>query len=203
VIRVTDDFLNAFIGATGPPAPPELRKALGRAAPLWDELVRALAAECGVDETDWHSYSKKAGWSLRAKLGGRTIVYLAPSQGKFRASFALGQKALHAARASALPATVVASMDAARTYAEGTAVRVEVRSPADVDAVVKIAQAKARSRAASYRGALARLLALAFVSGISSPGRGRRRSRAGSTELEWRQGMRFHLGAGHGGNDEG
>ena len=46
---------------------------------LWNELLAALA----LPIQEWNSYSPKAGWSLKLKLGKRTIVYLAPARAAF------------------------------------------------------------------------------------------------------------------------
>jgi hypothetical protein len=89
---------NAFIGKPKRPTEAELSAELGASKALWDELVADLAAEHKLTQ-EWNSYSKKAGWSLRLKLRDRNIVYLSPLRGSFRASFALGDKAVKAALA--------------------------------------------------------------------------------------------------------
>jgi hypothetical protein len=58
------------------------------------------------------------------------------------ASFALGDKAVQAARDSGLTARAITLIDAARRYAEGTAVRIDVKTPADVAIVTKLAGIK-------------------------------------------------------------
>jgi hypothetical protein len=133
--------VNAFIGKPKPPTEAELSAELGASKALWDHLVNDLAAEHKLAQ-EWNSYSKKAGWSLRMKRGDRNIVYLSPSRGCFRASFALGDKAVKAALASALPPSVIKIIKQAKRYAEGTAVRIEVTSVADVETVEKLAAIK-------------------------------------------------------------
>jgi uncharacterized protein DUF3788 len=133
---------NAFIGKSKKPAQVELAGELGPAKALWDQLVADLAAESGVDIQEWNSYSRKAGWSLRLKRKDRIIVYLSPHRGCFTASFALGDKAVHAARQSGLSPQVVKIIDQAKRYAEGTAVRVEVKAAKDLAAVKELAVAK-------------------------------------------------------------
>jgi hypothetical protein len=44
---------------------------------------------------------------------------MTPQKGRFLASFALGEKAVLAARAAGLPAALLAAVDAAPRYAEG------------------------------------------------------------------------------------
>lgn len=92
--------------------------------------------------TEWHSYSRKAGWSLRLKHRERNIVYLSPEKGGFLAAFALGDKAIAAARKSRLPRRAVKIIEEARRYAEGTAVRVPVTTRADIAVVKKLVNAK-------------------------------------------------------------
>lgn len=132
---------NAFIGKVKTPSSAELDKALGPAKKIWSELLADLAAD-GVDVQEWGSSSKKLGWSLRVKRGNRVIVYLAPGEGCFLASFALGSKAIQAARQSGIPQPVIKIMDEARRYAEGTAVRFTVKTAKDAAAVRKLAKAK-------------------------------------------------------------
>ena len=134
---------NAFIGKAGKPSDEELAAELGRSAKtLWDQLLSELAGQYNINIAEWHSYSRKAGWALRLKFRERTIVYLLPSKGSFRASFALGDKAIAAARASKLPKKVLTIIDEARKYAEGTAVRLEVTNAKDVEAVKLLAVIK-------------------------------------------------------------
>jgi hypothetical protein len=133
---------NAFIGKADPPTASELAETLGAAKPLWDRLLEELSAELKLTVREWNSYSRKAGWSLRLKLKERNIVYLSPHQGCFTASFALGDRAVQAARASDLPPAVVELIDQAKRYAEGTAVRIEVSTRKDSAAVKKLAAIK-------------------------------------------------------------
>jgi hypothetical protein len=131
---------NAFVGKAECPSERELAAELGPAKALWDQLLAALADDCDVQE--WKSYSPKAGWALRLKHGKRAIVYLSPSAGCFMASFALGDKAVAAARESGLPARALKIVDEAKRYAEGTAVRIDVRGPGDLEIVKKLAAVK-------------------------------------------------------------
>jgi hypothetical protein len=107
---------------------------LGAVRPLWNKLLAALP-QCEGHE--WKSYSPKVPPSLRLKHGKRVIVYLLPGSGTFRASFALGGRAMEAARAAKLP-----GLDGAKKYAEGTAIRIDVKTAKDVDLVCRFAAIK-------------------------------------------------------------
>ena len=133
---------NAFIGKPKPPATAELTVALGPAKSLWDQLLSNLADEHSLTIQEWNSYSRKAGWSLRLKLKDRNILYLTPCEGCFFASFALGDKAVAAARQSGLPPNVIKIINAAKRYAEGTAVRLEIKKVKDLETVTKLAGIK-------------------------------------------------------------
>lgn len=105
---------------------------------LWESLLARLESECGAGKREWHQYAKKAPPSLRVKKGERTIVYLLPGDDGFQASFALGARALELVREAGYGGL----LEGARKYAEGTAVRLQVREEADVLAVLAIAHAK-------------------------------------------------------------
>jgi hypothetical protein len=129
---------NAFIGRTKPPTDDELSAELGAARVLWDELL----AELALPIQEWNSYSPKAGWSLKLKLGKRTIVYLAPCHGRFRVAFILGAKAMEAARQCKWSKAVIKILDEAPHYPEGTGVRLEITARKDLAVVKKLAEVK-------------------------------------------------------------
>jgi hypothetical protein len=129
---------NAFIGRTKAPTDAELSAELGDARALWDQLLMELA----LPVQEWHSNSTEAGWSLRLKAGKRTIVYITPCRGALRVSFALGEKAMQAARESKLPPGVIKILDEAPRYAEGAGVRLDVTTKTDLATVKRLAAAK-------------------------------------------------------------
>lgn len=133
--------VNAFIGKPARPQEAELSAALGAGKELWDRLVSDLTAEHGLVQ-EWNSSSKKLGWSLRLKRGDRNIVYLSPLHGCFRASFALGDGAVKAALQSALPKPTIKLIKEAKRYAEGNAVRIDVKASNDVAVVKKLTAIK-------------------------------------------------------------
>ena len=132
---------NAFIGRKSRPTAKEIEAALGSAAPAWDELVNWLI-KLGIACKHWNSISPKYGWSLRPALKSRTIVYLAPCESCFRVSFVLGDRAVAAVRSSDLPKAVLNEVATAKKYAEGTGVRLIVRTNSDLEAVRKLVEIK-------------------------------------------------------------
>ena len=133
---------NAFADRAKQPTEAALKSVLGDRYALWRLVVAELNRELKLDALEWHSYSVKAGWSLRLQRKKRNIVYLGPRPGWFLASFALGDKAIAAARKSDLPARVLKMIAQARRYAEGTAVRIEVNDEEDAKVVMALARIK-------------------------------------------------------------
>ncbi len=133
---------NAFCGKAEEPTVKELATVLGKAKPAWDQLLGELEGELGVNEQEWRCYSPKAGWSLRVKRKGRTIVWLGPREKAFVVAFILGDKALQAARTSKLPQVVLDAMETAPKYPEGTGVRLLVKSAGDLGAIKRLAAIK-------------------------------------------------------------
>ena len=136
---------NAFIGRSEQPTEEELTAELGSAKMIWDRLLNELADEYGLVTGEWNSYSSKAGWSFRLKKKDRNIVYLSPGDQRFMASFALGDKAVQATRQIKLPERVQKVIAEAKRYAEGTAVRLEIRTAADISAIKKLTAIKLAS----------------------------------------------------------
>ncbi|HOW63740.1 MAG TPA: DUF3788 domain-containing protein [Candidatus Paceibacterota bacterium] len=133
---------NAFINKPYQPTEAEMATALGPAKASWDRLLTELSQEYGVDIHEWKCHSPKWGWSLRVKRKARTIVWLSPSSGCFTVLFILGGKAMQAAWQSQLPQRIVKVMEKAPKYPEGTGVRLVVKSPKDIAALLKLATIK-------------------------------------------------------------
>ena len=133
---------NAFAGQATQPTDHELALALGVSDALWHDLIADLKRDLKLDAQEWKSYSVKAGWSIRLQLKKRNIVYLSPRLGYFVAAFVLGDNAVAAARKIALPASILKMIDEAKRYAEGTAIRIEVRDAKDAGIVRSLARVK-------------------------------------------------------------
>ena len=134
--------LSAFGDKSCEPQSSELRAVLGRSAARWDELIGQLEAAFSPLALDWNFAGAKWGWILRLKQKKRTVLYLTPCKRHFIAGFALGQKAVDAARAIPLDNSVLAVIDAAPKYPEGRGVRIEVRTKRDAEYVKQLADVK-------------------------------------------------------------
>lgn len=131
--------LSAFDEKAHRPTDARLRAVLGSAYASWVELL-ALVHQRIDPAVDVWKFS--TGWSLRVLRKDRVIVYLIPQPHQFLVSFALGEKAVAAARAAGLSASVLKIIDEAPRYAEGRGVRIPVRGSRQLTAIARLAQIK-------------------------------------------------------------
>lgn len=137
--------LSPFDDAAHAPEPEALAATLGPSAPLWERVARGVAERHAPIDEAWHFGGRNYGWSMRLRRKDRTVLYLIPQAGHFLVGVVFGEKALRAARASDVPASVIALFDAARPYAEGRGIRLPVRSAADAEVVLALAAIKLAS----------------------------------------------------------
>ena len=131
--------LSAFDDKTRPPTDDRLRSVLGKAYGPWVRLL-VLVAERIQPVTEVWKFS--TGWSLRVLHKDRVILYMTPRQNQFLVSFALGERAVAAAHAARLSASVLKAIDDAPRYAEGRGVRVPVRGGGQLTTLARLAQIK-------------------------------------------------------------
>lgn len=134
--------LSAFTEKSHRPTDEDLRSVLGAAHDAWARLIELVTARIDQILPVWGFTSEVTGWGLRLKRKGRVILYMTPRKGHFLVSFALGEKAVAAARARKLPASVLKAIDSSPRYAEGRGVRFEVRQTREVSALATLAKIK-------------------------------------------------------------
>ena len=122
-----------------PPTRDRLRSALGPASAHWDRLLTLIADHIDGARPVW-KFNK--GWSVRVLHDARVLVYMTPQQGHFLVSMALGERAVAAAHAAKLPASVLQVIDSAPRYAEGRGVRIVVRTGRQVSSLARLAVIK-------------------------------------------------------------
>jgi len=96
------------------------------------ESWKALLGSLPQLVREWKLYSRKAGFTLRLKDGERTLLYLQPQQGDFRAVVVLGEKAVKTALGGRVARRLREAIEGARPYVEGRSVSLTVRTPADL-----------------------------------------------------------------------
>ncbi|MFH1698997.1 MAG: DUF3788 domain-containing protein [Candidatus Zixiibacteriota bacterium] len=134
--------LSIFDDKSKIPQKDELAITLGRAIKQWDSLKSHLANVYEPLTETWIYSGKAWGWALRLKQKKRAVVYLTPCKGYFHAGLSLGEKAANAAHKSDLPVSVMNIIDVAKKYAEGRAIRMEIRNAKTVSAIIKLISIK-------------------------------------------------------------
>ena len=134
--------LSAFEDKSVKPSKRSLKTTLGRTSAHWDDLIAHISSEYPPLDETWNFAGAAWGWSLRLKQKKRTVLYMTPCRGHFIVGFALGEKVVKAARSSGLPKSVLSVIAEAKKYAEGRAVRLEIRTKKDLESVKRLAAIK-------------------------------------------------------------
>lgn len=137
--------LSVFDDKSRQPTEADLARVLKGSFIFWNELKKRIASKFAPLTYEWGFSSKSTGWGLRLKHRERIILYMTPCDGYFLASFALGEKAVEAARAGNVPTSTMKVIESAKRYAEGRGVRLRVTSTREVGNVEKLAVIKMSS----------------------------------------------------------
>jgi hypothetical protein len=121
-----------------PPRDADLARVLGRAKRGWDELAAHIAEAAPEAKAEWKHYGKRSGWVFVVRGKRHNLMYMIAHEKHFVASFAFGGKAVQAALQSDLPAAIIEMIRQSPKYPEGRAVRVAVKSAADVKVVQRL-----------------------------------------------------------------
>jgi hypothetical protein len=109
------------------PSKKELAVALGKTLILWNEIAAFVQELYPAAIDEWNFSGEKYGWNYRVKDKKRAIIYLLPRANYFKAAFVFGQKAIDAINSSAISEDIKAELAAARVYAEGRGIRLDVK----------------------------------------------------------------------------
>ena len=134
--------LSAFRDEHRAPTDLAIRQILGDAHDAWTELRALVAERIGPLSEVWKCTSATKGWGLRIVCDDRVVLYMTPQPRQFVVSFALGERAVVAARAARLPASVLQVIEAAPGFVDGRRVRITVRDDRDIATLTELAQIK-------------------------------------------------------------
>ena len=127
------------------PTDNDLRDVLGKSYDVWICLIDAVTERIWQVSQAWGFTSKSTGWGLRLRQKDRIILYMTPQTGKFLVSFALGERAVAAARLRGLSSALLEAIDAAPRYAEGRGLRIEVSGKRHVRDLAALAEIKSET----------------------------------------------------------
>jgi hypothetical protein len=123
------------------PGDGDLAAALGNTLDLWQQIQNHVRAKFPAAQEEWNYPGDKYGWSFRIKDRKRAIIYLLPRDGFFKAGLVFGQKATDAVLASNVSDDVKTALRAAKAYAEGRGIRIDVQdkaTAADIETLIDI-----------------------------------------------------------------
>ena len=134
--------LSVFADKSMKPGDEDLKRVMGTVFKHWTAVIEKAEGDYPPLEKSWGFSGTAWGWALRLRHKKRTVMYLTPCKGYFIAGFVLGDRAARAAKEEGLDESTLSLIDGAQRYAEGRAVRIEVRRKRDRDQVLKLATIK-------------------------------------------------------------
>jgi hypothetical protein len=126
--QVEREPYSCFVERGREPSCEEVRKALGKACPAWDELERHLAEVYGLKGSFHFMYGQRYGWALRFERGGKLALAMYPNGGHLTVQVVLGRAHVAQAMTMRLPLRVSKALKAAKDYPEGRWLFVPVSS---------------------------------------------------------------------------
>jgi hypothetical protein len=131
-----------FINKAIIPDDTDLQVELGETYGLWKEIMDFVILKYPKAATEWSYPGSKYGWSFRLKDKKRVIVYLLPREGYFKAAFVFGQKAYELILDSPISESIKTDLAAARVYAEGRGIRIDVKDRAVLNDIKRLLEIK-------------------------------------------------------------
>ena len=129
---------NVFIDKLAKPDDQALVRALGKTYPLWAEIEKHIATTLGESIEERKYYGMKSGWTMKTLYKKRNLFFFTSFQGYFRIAFVFGDRAVAEILKSDLPKALIEEVTNAKKYAEGRGLRIDVKTPRDVESVKKL-----------------------------------------------------------------
>ena len=127
-----------FTDKNNEPMPHDLEQALGNTAQIWKNL-EGFTKECApAAVAEWKFTGEKYGWSYRVKDGKRNLIYLLPRDRYFKAAFVFSPKATIRVIDSTVSEAVKTVLMAAKPYAEGRGIRIDVKDLSNFEDIRKL-----------------------------------------------------------------
>jgi len=123
------------------PTQKDLEIALGNTCNIWQYLSDFTKKQYPEAIEEWNFSSEKFGWSFRLKDKKRVLIYLLPRDQYFKVAFVFGDKATDAILESTIAESIKSDIKAAKKYAEGRGIRIEVKDQmlvADIEKLITI-----------------------------------------------------------------
>ena len=117
--------------------------ALGKAAPVWNELRTYIMDNYPHVAGEWKHYGKAAGWTYKLLSGKRNLLFFVPMRDRFRLRIVLGEKGCaRVENDGGLPDEIREAFRAATPYAEGRSVDIDVEQREQLEAIKRLLKIK-------------------------------------------------------------
>lgn len=120
----------------------DLKIGLGNTIELWKKLEAFTNKNYPNANAAWNYSGDKYGWSYQIKDNKRVIIYLLPRDHFFRVAFVFGAKAFDQIIESDIDESIKNDLSAAKQYAEGRGIRIEVKDSSNLDDIKKLIKIK-------------------------------------------------------------
>jgi len=134
-----------FLDKSKRPGEAELKTVLNKTFPYWKSIeeftLKTMPAAKGI----WHFSGAKFGWSYRISDKKRVIIYLLPRDKFFKCAFVFGGKAYEKVLLSNVSDEFKNELKAAKPYAEGRGIRLEVKSKTILSNIKELVKIKIKN----------------------------------------------------------
>ena len=120
------------------PTVAQLQEALGDTYVYWQTFAEHTKKLYPEATEEWSFASEKFGWSFRIKDKKRVIIYLLPRDKFFKVAFVFGQKATDAILESNIAEAIKNELQAAKVYAEGRGIRIDIKDSKTTEDILKL-----------------------------------------------------------------
>lgn len=134
--------ISIFTDKKSKPDDGKLKTALGGTYELWKKLEDYVIEAYPAAVKEWNFSGEKYGWSYRLKDRKRAIIYFLPRGGFFKAAFVFGEKAYFEILNCTVNKKIKDDLKAARPYAEGRGIRIDVNSESGLNDIFKLVNIK-------------------------------------------------------------
>ncbi len=131
-----------FTDRKSEPTEQDLKIALGSTFKYWQQLSDYTHKKNPTARNKWHFSGEKYGWSFRISDHKRVLVYLLPRDNFFKVALVFGQKATDKIMSNKIAEEIKADLSAAKVYAEGRGIRLEVKNELLLNDIQKLISIK-------------------------------------------------------------
>jgi len=134
--------ISIFTNKSIRPDEDDLKSALGKTYVFWEVIKEYVNSKNPYFINEWNNPGPKYGWSFRIKDSNRAIIYLLPRKGYFKVALVFGQKAKETALETDISSALKTELRNAVVYAEGTGIRIDVKTKTIVKDIKKLIDIK-------------------------------------------------------------